>query len=172
MQLTTRNTKLVIYCDGASRGNPGPSSAAFVAVDKQENIIHQQGKYLGHKTNNVAEYQAVILALECLKAGLPSESPALNNQITEKHKNEKTIQPSNHTTILVTINLDSELLYKQITGQYRVKAQHLKPFVIQIHQLLNKIKSKNITVKFQHQLRQHNQLADELANQVLDEKTS
>ena len=65
---------MIIYCDGGSRGNPGPAASAFVVTqDKQslspsgdEKVIYKEGKYLGIETNNVAEYTAVLLATEWL----------------------------------------------------------------------------------------------------------
>ena len=142
-------SSLIIYCDGASRGNPGPAAAAFVAVNQDDQVIHQQGKFLNITTNNVAEYQAVILALEWL------------------------IEQSNNRTIeQCVINLDSELLYKQIIGKYKIKAPHLKPLMVQIHQLLARLKDQKLDIKFQHQLRSHNHLADSLANHTLDQQAS
>lgn len=138
--------QLIIYCDGASRGNPGPAASAFVVVNTDEKVIHQQGKLLGQETNNVAEYQAVILALKW---------------ITE---NASKIQ-----TPTFKINLDSQLLYRQIIGQYKVKAIHLRPLYQQIMNLLQALQSRGVNVKFQHQLRNHNVLADQLCNQTLDQ---
>ncbi len=142
-------SNLIIFCDGASRGNPGLSSSAFVAVDDQEQIVYQQGKFLGITTNNVAEYHAVLLALNWLLTLVPSPYP---------------LSP--------TINLDSELLYKQITGKYKIKAPHLIPLMHQIHQLLTDLKHQNLIIKFQHQLRSHNHQADALCNQILDQQST
>jgi len=139
------DTSLIIYCDGASRGNPGPASSAFVAVDQNKQIIHQAGEYLGKTTNNVAEYQAVILALQWIR----------NTHLKLKIQNSK-------------LNLDSELLYKQIIGEYKVKALHLKPMHAEIIELISQLQSRGATIKFQHQLRDKNKLADQLANQILD----
>ena len=120
-----------------------------MAVDDQEQVVYQQGKFLGTTTNNVAEYHAVILALSWLFDQLKTDNLKL---------------------ITVTINLDSELLYKQITGQYKIKAPHLIPLIHQIHQLLTDLKHQNLIIQFQHQLRSHNHQADTLANQILDQQ--
>ncbi len=138
--------QLIIFCDGASRGNPGSASAAFVVVNQHQHVVHQQGIFLGKQTNNVAEYQAVILALQWLAGDIT------------------TIQ-----NYEITINLDSELLYKQITGKYKIKAAHLQPLMIKIQQLLIRLQNQGTMINFQHQLRRHNQLADQLANRVLDQ---
>jgi ribonuclease HI len=151
------NSNLIIYCDGASRGNPGPSAAAFVATQPCDTskdsqgyqTIHQAGKYLGETTNNVAEYQAVLLALNWLNFLDPNPYPL--------------------TSI---INLDSQLLYRQITGQYKIKAQHLKPLYQQIKQKLLHLQNKGVQVIFQHRLREHNALADQLANQILNQSAT
>ena len=138
--------EIKIYCDGGSRGNPGNAASAFYVEDIHGQAVHQEGKYLGITTNNVAEYQAVILALNWVAASVET-------------LNIKTI----------VINLDSELLYKQIIGQYKVKAEHLKPLHTEIKQLQRKIEQKKIILQFQHQLRSHNQAADSIVNQVLDQ---
>ena len=94
------DSALVINCDGGSRGNPGPAASAFVAYrDGQE--IFSQGKFLGVTTNNVAEYQAVILALEWL-----TENSSAN------------------------FILDSELVTRQLTGVYKIKNEILRELSI------------------------------------------
>lgn len=89
-----------LYCDGASRGNPGPAGAGLVLYSPQGQIKANLGKYLGQTTNNVAEYQALILGLE--KA---------------RRLGAKRVQ----------IFSDSELLVRQLTGRYQVKSPHLLP---------------------------------------------
>lgn len=138
--------KLMIFCDGGARGNPGPAASGFAVLDEDGEVIHEGGKYLGKATNNVAEYQAVILALEWV-----------NNSMT-KLPNYK-----------ITINLDSELLYKQIIGEYKVKAEHLKGLNMQIKNLIEQLKSRGVQISWQHQLREHNKTADKIVNQILDE---
>src|SRR3989344_2581846 len=83
-----------IFCDGGARGNPGPAAAAFVAYDSAGNLIHKASRFLGNATNNVAEYESLIMALDWL----------CGNQ------HEK-----------VEIMLDSELVTKQMRGEYKIK---------------------------------------------------
>ncbi|MHA2108867.1 MAG: ribonuclease HI family protein, partial [Candidatus Hodarchaeales archaeon] len=87
-----------IFTDGAARGNPGPAAAAFLFV-KNDRIVHQQNYFLGNQTNNQAEYQAIIKALE----------------IAKEYTNESIILAS-----------DSELVIKQLNGEYKVKNPHLR----------------------------------------------
>ncbi len=89
-----------LHCDGASRGNPGPAGAGMVLFDPQGRLQANQGRYLGETTNNVAEYQALLLGLE-----------------EARRLEVKKLQ----------VLADSELMVKQINGRYRVKAPHLIP---------------------------------------------
>jgi ribonuclease HI len=89
-----------LHCDGASRGNPGPAGAGMVLFDPQGRLQANQGRYLGETTNNVAEYQALLLGLEAAR------------QLKVKK---------------LQVLADSELMVKQINGRYRVKAPHLIP---------------------------------------------
>lgn len=89
-----------LYCDGASRGNPGPAGAGVVLLDPDDEIRLRYGEYLGRTTNNVAEYRALILGLK-MAANL-----GVNN---------------------IQVYADSELLVRQLNGSYRVKAPHLLP---------------------------------------------
>jgi ribonuclease HI len=103
-----------LYCDGASRGNPGPAAAGLVLFDPQGGQQVQTGRYLGETTNNVAEYQALLLGLE------------------EAHRRGvKKLQ----------IFADSELMVKQLTGRYRVKSPHLLPLWRQALQALNRLEA-------------------------------
>jgi ribonuclease HI len=89
-----------LYCDGASRGNPGPAGAGIVLHDPHGRLQVNTGRYLGETTNNVAEYQALLLGLAEAR----------------KIKVQK-----------IRILADSELMVKQLTGRYRVKSPHLIP---------------------------------------------
>jgi len=89
-----------LHCDGASRGNPGPAAAGIVLYDPQGRVRVNTGRYLGETTNNVAEYQALLLGL--------AEAGKLEVQ-------------------KLRIVADSELMVKQLTGRYRVKSPHLIP---------------------------------------------
>ena len=130
-------SNVVIFTDGASRGNPGDASLGLVVYDNQENELFCYGKYLGQQTNNYAEYSAVKAALlDCV-----------DNQIEG-----------------VTIKSDSQLLVRQITGQYKVKSEGLKPLFKDCIELINNIKS----FKIEHVRREYNKRADQIANLVLD----
>ena len=89
-----------LNCDGASRGNPGPAGAGMVLFDPQGRLQANKGRYLGETTNNVAEYQALLLGL--------------------KEARKLSVQK-------LRIFADSELMVKQLNGRYRVKSPHLIP---------------------------------------------
>lgn len=129
---------MIIYCDGGSRGNPGPSASAFVATVDDE-VIYREGKYLGIETNNVAEYNAVIMALTWIKDSTPKDE--------------------------VIINLDSQLIERQINGQYKVKDSKLVLLHNKVKLILNELKVKP---KFIWNYRNGNELADDLVNEELD----
>lgn len=129
--------KINIYCDGGSRGNPGPSAAGIVFTDSDNKVIYKDNKYLGIQTNNFAEYSAVLLALD---------------KIGTKYHDYK-----------ITFYLDSQLVVRQLSGQYKVKSSNIIP----LHQaIVSKIKDRDI--EFNHVLRQYNKLADEQVNICLD----
>lgn len=132
--------EVVIYVDGACRGNPGPGGAGVVICDEKNNPLREEFKFLGRVTNNEAEYQALLLGLE----------------IAKKMYARK-----------VVVKLDSELVYKQITGEYRVRDERIKDLVANVRNLL-----KNFTaVDFCHIPRTENRLADKLANRAINLKS-
>ena len=131
-----------IYSDGGARGNPGPAACAFVVLENGK-VIHKDSKFLGKATNNQAEYQGVILALNYL--------------ITQS------------TNLQIRFFLDSELVAKQLTGLYRVKDSDLKKLFLEIQKILEKISGKII---FKNIPRTKNKLADFLVNETLDSFTS
>ncbi|MFZ3301465.1 MAG: ribonuclease HI family protein [Microgenomates group bacterium] len=133
---------LIIYCDGGSRGNPGPAASAFV-VTQDGNTIYKGSKFLGTETNNVAEYTAVSIAIDWL--------------IDEKTKDE------------IIFNLDSQLVERQLNGFYKIKNEKLKVLADQIK---DKIKTSNLNIKFQWGYRTNNTLADDLVNEELDRNSS
>jgi ribonuclease HI len=128
-----------IYTDGGSRGNPGASACAFVALTDSK-VVFKQGKYLGHATNNEAEYQGLIESLLWLK----------------------TLPPTN-----VDFFLDSILVVEQVKGNYRVKKPHLKPLHEQTLALLSQLFPPS-TFTIAYVPRAQNSLADALVNQTLD----
>lgn len=128
-----------LFVDGASRNNPGASGAGLCLL-KGDQVFLQEGYYLGIKTNNQAEYLAFLLGLF----------------VIERH-----ITPYDSVTILA----DSQLLVRQINGEYRVKQQHLKP----LHALAVQGVSR-FSAQVQHVMREGNQQADEMANYGIDRK--
>ena len=128
----------VLYCDGASRGNPGPSSIGFVLLTPDGETVVEMGAAIGVATNNVAEYQALIAGLET----------ARSRQVVD-----------------IEVRLDSLLLVRQVTGEFRVKAANLKPLHRRVLSLLAEFDRWSIA----HVRRHLNERADALANQALDE---
>jgi ribonuclease HI len=110
-----KNYKL--FSDGACRGNPGVGGAGAVILDDQENVIWEGKEYLGHCTNNIAEYKALILGL---KGALIEGCKSLE------------------------VYLDSELLTKQINGSYRVKNENLKVLMKEVRNLLTSFESVQV----------------------------
>ncbi len=139
--ITTKYNEITIFTDGGSRGNPGQSASGFVLFDQNNEIIEKGGEYLGITTNNQAEYQAVKLALE----------------------RAKTYQPRK-----INFFIDSELVVKQMNGQYRIKNRDLWPIHSDIKRLMVGFES----VTFSHVRREHNKLADAEVNRILDEQTA
>lgn len=131
-----KNKTLSIYTDGASRGNPGPAGIGVVIFDGRKKI-KELYKYIGESTNNVAEYRALALGLE--------EAHAL-----KAHE--------------VIVNLDSELVVKQLTGEYRVKDSALKALFGKSVRLLSEFAHFEI----RHVTREKNHAADKLANKAIN----
>ena len=126
-------SSISLFIDGSSLGNPGPDGAGVVLKDAEGKIIKKAGFALGKTTNNVAEYSACLIGLWEAKA---------------------------HGAKELTVYSDSELLVRQVNGQYKVKDENLKV----LHSLV-KIFSKNFEkISFHHIPREKNELADSLAN--------
>lgn len=130
----------IAYTDGAARGNPGPAGIGVFITNADGEILAEAYEYLGETTNNVAEYKALLLALEKL-------------------------QEMNAADIV--IRSDSELMVKQLSGEYRVKNQGLKPLFLMAKERLTEF--AQVTVE--HVRREYNKEADRLANQAIDEET-
>ena len=130
--------KLIVYTDGASRGNPGPSSYGFSIMDKEKKILYEEGKYLGINTNNFAEYSAVLAALIYIQ--------------------------KNFEKAFITFFMDSKLVVEQLSGRYKIKSLSLKVLIDQIKELGQKIGPTT----YSHIPREKNKIADFLANKVLD----
>jgi len=133
-------TKFFSYSDGGARGNPGPSAIGVLICDEQGQSLFEQGETIGDATNNVAEYQAVIKALE-IAQGLGAQE--------------------------IMHHMDSELVTKQLRGEYRLKAEHLRPFFLKVKELEKKFKK----ITYMHVPREHPQMrrADRQVNRALDE---
>lgn len=135
--------KITIYTDGGSRGNPGPSALGVLFCNEKGEIFKKYSEHLGEATNNEAEYQAVIFALKKFKA-LFGKKLAKNSEIE--------------------IKSDSELLIKQLNGEYKILEPKIKDLFVAVWNL--KIDFKKI--KFTLISRQKNQEADRLVNEILD----
>ncbi len=136
--------KLIVNTDGGARGNPGNAGVGVVIADAAGKVIKTVSQGIGVATNNEAEYRAVILALETLKK----------------------LYGANLADYDIEIRLDSELVQKQLTKQYKVKEERLKVFFTEISNLL-----KGVTkINFVHVRREQNGEADRLANLAMDEQ--
>ena len=135
--------KIIIYTDGGSRGNPGPAAIGTVFCNERNQIIKKYSEYLGETTNNEAEYQAVIFALEKFKA-LFGKKLAKSTEIELKS--------------------DSELLIKQLNGEYKILDEKIQPLFLKIWNLRLNFKK----LKFKLISREKNKEADRLANEALN----
>jgi len=131
-----------IHADGGARGNPGPAGAGAMIRDELGNSVASVSKFLGHRTNNFAEYEAVILAFEELKKLVPKEIGSTD----------------------VMVKMDSELVVKQMKGEYKVKHPVLK----EQHARLSHAAAAFGKVSFTHVRRAENSDADALANEAMD----
>lgn len=132
-----KNKKLTIYVDGGSRGNPGPAGVGVVILDSSGKKIKEFGKYIGETTNNIAEYNALLYGLE-----------------------EALILRADD----VKINLDSELVAKQLSGDYRVKDANIRPLFERALNMLKGFKSFEV----RHIEREKNKEADKLVNKAIN----
>ena len=123
--------------DGGARGNPGPAAVAAVAADESGEPLAERNAYIGETTNNVAEYRAVLLALELARELGANEVEVVN---------------------------DSELVARQIGGEYKVKQAHLKPLHAQVMDELRSFDRWAV----RNVRRELNARADELVNEALD----
>lgn len=135
---------IVLYTDGGARGNPGPAGAGAVIVDEHGATLTEISKFLGHQTNNWAEYEAVILGLEALK---------------------KLFGAKKLKGIHVEVRSDSELIARQLSDIYQIKEPTLFPQFIKVH---NMRISTFPHISFLHVRREENKDADLLANKAMD----
>jgi ribonuclease HI len=132
--------ELIVYSDGGSRGNPGNSAIAFKILTEKDKLLKKHNEYIGIRTNNQAEYEALISALE---------------------------YASTLTDQKVTCCLDSELIVKQLNGEYKVRNSELKILRLKVHKLEQKF--RRTTFKHVPRTDMHIQEVDSLVNQALDE---
>ncbi len=129
--------KFILYTDGAARGNPGPAGAGAFICTEDGVAVAEIAEYLGETTNNVAEYKGLLFGLERLIA-LGAKD--------------------------VEVRADSELMVRQLNGQYKVKHPNLIPLYREAQGLLRKIPSFKIV----HVRREQNKDADRLSNEAID----
>lgn len=131
--------KLLLYSDGGSRGNPGPAAFAFLVCSIDGNVLRQGAKFLGVMTNNEAEYLGLLAAL----------------QVARQMEGDEVI-----------VTMDSELVVKQVRGEYRMKAANLAPLLEEVRKLSQEFRSFQI----RHVRREDPMIsrADALVNQELD----
>jgi ribonuclease HI len=135
----SRPRNLIVETDGASRGNPGLAGAGVIIMDEHGHRLETIGKFLGAATNNQAEYKALIEGLEA----------------AVRHQPES-----------VTVRMDSELVVKQMNGQYRVRHPEIIPLYLRAAELAASLPS----VQFVHISRERNPGADRVANMAIDSR--
>jgi ribonuclease HI len=138
---TKKNSHTIwqLFTDGASKGNPGPAGAGWILVNDRDSVPLKDSKYLGEATNNEAEYQALILGLK----------NALSHGVQQ-----------------VCIQMDSELLVRQLNGLYRVKNPRLAVYFQEVRDLLVIFSNYDII----HIPREQNREADGMANEAIRKK--
>lgn len=139
--------KIFINTDGGSRGNPGPAAIGICFFDEQNKEIYHYKEYIGEGTNNEAEYNAIIRALEILQKS-------------------QWFKENNNDGKEVICRLDSQLVVEQINGNYKIKQDHIKNFMVKIRLLVSKM---HLKISFIHIPREENKVADKLVNEALDE---
>ena len=131
--------RVLVWSDGAARGNPGLAGAGVIIKDEHEQKLESFGRFLGRATNNQAEYRALIEGLQAVK----------------RHRPES-----------VTVRMDSELVVRQMNGDYRVRHPELLPLYARAVELAAALPG----IKFVHIPRERNPGADELANIAIDSR--
>jgi ribonuclease HI len=129
--------RIVVNVDGGARGNPGPAAIAAVVASPDGEVIESRGEVIGRATNNVAEYRALLLGIELARALGAAEVQLIG---------------------------DSELIVKQVKGEYRVKDAGLRPLHAQVRAALEDFDRWSI----RHVRREQNEAADALVNETLD----
>jgi ribonuclease HI len=129
--------KARLFTDGGARGNPGPAAYGFVLEAEDGTVLAAEGRAIGTATNNVAEYSGLVAGLQ----------KALELQVP-----------------VVEVVSDSELMVKQMRGEYRVKNEALRSLFLEANALARRLQG----VEYRHVKRAHNELADRLVNEALD----
>jgi ribonuclease HI len=129
--------RIVVNVDGGSRGNPGPAAVAAVVQDAGGHVLEEHGERIGDATNNIAEYRAVLLGIERAAAREAAELELVS---------------------------DSELVVRQVKGEYKVKDAILRDLHAQVMAALRRLPGWSI----RHVRREENEAADRLVNEVLD----
>jgi len=128
-----------LFTDGAARGNPGPAGAGAVIISPAGHVVAKVGKFLGDNTNNYAEYMGLILGLRRARAMGIKELDVLS---------------------------DSELLVRQLNGEYQVKADNLRP----LHEEAKALLGAFSEIRVSHIPREENEVADEMSNRAIDQR--
>lgn len=136
--MATKVDRVVVHVDGGARGNPGPAAVAAVASNSDGEVLREASDFIGNTTNNVAEYRALLLGLE-----LAEELGARDVEVVN----------------------DSQLVARQVGGQYRVKHAGLRPLYLEAMAALARFDRWAV----RDVRREQNQRADELVNEALDE---
>lgn len=137
--------KYLIHTDGGSRGNPGPAAIGVVIESADKSLKKEYGEYIGETTNNEAEYRAVIFALKKLKLLIGKDKA--RDAVIEMHT-------------------DSELVQRQLTGEYKLSDRNIQQFFLEIWNL----KMDYGSVSFRHIPREENHGADRMVNSALDKE--
>jgi len=145
MAANSKKFDYIMYTDGGSRGNPGPAALGVVIFNGQGERMKSYGEFLGEKTNNEAEYEAVIFGLKKMK------------QLFGGAQMKK-------ASILV--RSDSELLVSQLNHKYKIEAPHIAEFFIKIWNLMLDFGE----VQFEHVRREQNKESDRMVNEALDKE--
>lgn len=136
-------TRAIIFCDGGSRGNPGPAAIGYT-ITFHDGVRMKEGKTIGTTTNNVAEYTALLTALQRLKKEMGEQMLSGDDDIV--------------------VYLDSELVVRQLQGRYRVKSSALRSLFIEVVKMTRLFPN----IRFAHIPRLKNKEADALVNRALD----
>lgn len=133
--------KAILYTDGGARGNPGPAGFGALLFSEDHKLIDFTGGYEAHATNNFAEYSALLIGLKL------AQKKGVTN---------------------LECRLDSELVVKQLKGEYKIKDENIKNFYKKINELIIDFKS----ISFKHIPREDNKHADRMVNIILDIKSN